>query len=157
VDDLQGLVQKDRIRDAVIRLFDATDERDWPAVRACFADTVRFDMTSLVGGEPQDQPAAAIVQAWDEGLAPLAAIHHQVGNLRIVLDGDTASATCHGIASHFLPNPAGSTRTFVGTYALHLARAGAEWRIDGFRFDLKYIAGNHRLEEVADPADPSAE
>jgi hypothetical protein len=34
------LVEKDRIIDTINQLFIATDTRDWPAVRHCFARTV---------------------------------------------------------------------------------------------------------------------
>jgi hypothetical protein len=49
-DQLQQLLEKDRIIDTINQLFIGTDTRDWPTVRACFADTVHFDMTSLAGG-----------------------------------------------------------------------------------------------------------
>jgi hypothetical protein len=37
-DQLQHLVEKDRIIDTINQLFISTDTRDWPTVRACFAD-----------------------------------------------------------------------------------------------------------------------
>ena len=40
-------------------------------------------------------------------------------------------------------------RTFVGSYDFTLVRDGSAWRIDGFRFNLKYMDGNPNLEADA--------
>ncbi len=147
---VEALVEKDRIRDVVTRLFVRTDQRDWPGVRVCFAPQVRFDMTSLAGGEPATLSPEDITRGWDEGLRPLKAIHHQMGNLLIELRGAQADAFCYAIASHYLPNPSGrNTRTFVGSYDFHLVRHAGGWLIDAFRFNLKYIEGNPELEKEA--------
>jgi hypothetical protein len=86
-DQLQQLLEKDRIIDTVTQLFIGTDTRDWPTVRACFADTVHFDMTSLAGGKCEPVDAGADRLRMGEGLRPLQAIHHQVGNYRVKLEG----------------------------------------------------------------------
>lgn len=39
-----------------------------------------------------------------------------------------------------------NTRTFVGSYNFHLTKAGGSWRIDRFKFNLKFIDGNLNLE-----------
>ncbi len=145
--ELQALIDKDRIRQVITTLFVRTDQRDWPAVRACFAPRVHFDMTSLAGGQPATMSPEEITRGWDEGLRALAAIHHQMGNLLIELWGAEADAFCYAIATHYLPNRSGrNTRTFVGSYDLHLQRDGGGWRIDAFRFSLKYMEGNQQLE-----------
>jgi SnoaL-like domain len=61
--ELEILVAKDRIASCLHQLFICTDRRDWPDVRACFADTVRFDMTSLAGGSPVDLTPQQITDA----------------------------------------------------------------------------------------------
>lgn len=83
------------------------------------------------------------------GLAPLKAVHHQVGNYKIRITGSEAEAACYGIATHYLPNPSGrNVRTFVGTYDFHLTKTGERWRIALFRFNLKYLDGNPHLEHA---------
>lgn len=42
-----------------------------------------------------------------------------------------------------------NTRTFVGSYDFHLVRDGNRWRIDAFRFNLKYLDGNLELHKEA--------
>ena len=68
-DAVRLLLEKDRIIDIINQLFIATDKRDWPQVRGCFADTVLFDMTSLGGGTAGDLTPEQIALGWEEGLA----------------------------------------------------------------------------------------
>ena len=141
------LIEKDGIVECITRLFVGTDARDWESVRACFADTVHFDMTSLAGGQPAELAPADIVQGWEKGLRPLAAVHHQAGNYLVDVRDRTATATCYATATHYRPTASGrNVRTFVGTYDFSLAKRGGRWRITGFRFNLKYMDGNRDLE-----------
>ncbi len=148
MDDLSTLSDKQQIVEVITDLFVATDRRDWPAVIACFADEVLFDMRSL-GGPPAARTAAKDIAAgWEKGLAPLTAVHHQAGNFRVWPRGDEADAFCYAIALHYRPNPSGqNTRTFVGSYDFGLRREGGRWTISRFRFDAKYVEGNLELEK----------
>jgi hypothetical protein len=146
-DPLRRLLEKDAVVSTINHLFSSTDEMDWESVRRCFAPAVWVDMTSVVGGEPEDTTGEAIASGWSESLGHLKAIHHQAGNYEVQVHGNEAAASCYGIASHFLPNDSGeNTRTLVGTYDLRLRKLSGTWRIDRFRFNLKYVAGNPDLE-----------
>ncbi len=86
----------------------------------------------------------------EKGLKALAAVRHQAGNYQVSIKGDEADMFCYGIAYHYLPNPTGqNTRIFVGSYNLHLVRSDAGWKIDRFKFNLKFIDGNKDLESSA--------
>ncbi|HLN80833.1 MAG TPA: nuclear transport factor 2 family protein [Thermoanaerobaculia bacterium] len=136
------------VLDTINDLFVGTDDRDWDRVRAALAPRVLFDMKSLTGAEPATISAEEIIAGWEEGLRPLKAVHHQTGNFRIRVDDDGADAFCYGIALHYRPNASGrNTRTFVGSYDFHLQRTGGRWRIDLFRFNMKYVDGNLELEK----------
>jgi hypothetical protein len=144
---LQELVDRAAIIDTITRLFISTDQRNWDAVKACFAPQVQFDMTSMGGGEPAQMTPGQIAGAWEQGLQPLKAVHHLAGNHVVCVEGDRAAAFCYGIASHYLPNASGrNTRTFTGSYDFRLVREAGQWRISGFRFNLKYVDGNVYLE-----------
>ncbi len=146
--DLKTLADEHDIVNVINALFTGTDARDWPRVRRCFADEVVFDMTSLTGGAPATLTPKAITDGWDAGLAPLQAVHHQAGNHSVTVAGEAADATCYAIAYHYRPTESGrNTRVFVGSYDFHLVRAGGQWKIDLFRFNLKFIDGNPRLEQ----------
>ena len=141
------LFERELVKEVVTRLFIHTDDRDWSRVRACFADKVLFDASSLTGEDPQTVPAAYIISGWEVGLEGVHALHHQVGNFLISVQNGNADVFCYGTAYHYLPNDTGrNTRTFVGSYDLHLVKLHGEWKIDQFRFNLKFVEGNLDLE-----------
>jgi hypothetical protein len=147
-DELRLLRETREILDTINDLFVGTDDRDWKRVVRALSPRVEFDMKSATGAEPSTVDSQKIIAGWEEGLRPLKAVHHQTGNFRIRVEGDQADAFCYGIALHYLPNASGrNTRTFVGSYDLHLRKDGGDWRIDRFRFNLKYIDGNLELEK----------
>jgi hypothetical protein len=141
------LLQKDRVIDRINELFIATDEKQWERVRACFTTDIVFDMSSLTGQPPSTVPSADVVAGWKAGLAPIEAVHHQVGNYRVTGGEREADAFCYGIAMHYRKTASGrNTRTFVGSYQFHLVRDGEAWQIDRFRFEAKFVDGNLQLE-----------
>jgi SnoaL-like domain len=143
-----SLVEQQRIADVINTLFVATDTRDWERVRGCFAARVTFDMTSVAGGAPAELSPEQITAGWQTGLAPIESLHHQVGNLSITCGEADANASCYGIAYHYRSTRSGrNTRVFVGSYDFRLQRLDGNWRIDLFRFKLKFIDGNRELEE----------
>ena len=143
-----AMTDKELIIDTVNRLFINTDNRDWAKVRELFTARVLFDMTSLAGGQPATVSSQEIVDGWDKGLKELKAIHHQAGNYLVDVKNNEASVFCYGVAWHYLPNKTNkNTRTFVGSYDFHLVRQDKAWRIDKFKFNLKFIDGNPDLEK----------
>lgn len=144
---VRSLIERDRVSEVINTLFVATDARDWACVRSCLAPVVTFDMTSLAGGGPQQLSPEQIVSGWETGLKPIESVHHQTGNLHIACTGAEATASCYGIAYHYRRTKSGdNTRVFVGSYDFHLRLQDAAWRIDLFRFNLKFIDGNRQLE-----------
>jgi hypothetical protein len=145
--EIKKVIDRVSIVETINRLFIGTDNRDWELVKSCFAQNVLFDMASLSGNEPETLTPDAIVAAWDQGLKPLQAVHHQAGNYLVDIEGTKADAFCYALASHYLPNKSGkNTRTFVGSYEIGLIKKEGRWRIARFKFNLKYIDGNPDLE-----------
>jgi len=141
------MTDRELIIDTVNRLFIFTDNREWPKVKALFTPLVYFDMTSLAGGLPTTISSEQIVNGWDKGLKGLKAIHHQAGNYLVDIQGNDASLFCYGAAWHYLPNKTNkNSRIFVGSYDIHLVKQDKEWKIDRFKFNLKFIDGNLDLE-----------
>ena len=145
---MNNSTESERVIETVTRLFINTDNRDWPKVKALFASKVLFDMTSLAGGQPATITPQEIVDGWDKGLKALKAIHHQAGNFLVDITDNEADLFCYGVAWHYLPNKTNrNTRTFVGSYDVHLEKRDGEWKIDKFKFNLKFIDGNPDLEK----------
>jgi hypothetical protein len=149
-EQMTAMVERDRVTATATKLFICTDDRNWDCVKDVFAPEVLFDMTSLAGGEPVKMTPEKIASTWEQGLKSLKAIHHQAGNYQVTVEGNEADLFCYGIAYHYLPNATNrNTRTFVGSYTMHLIRSDAGWKIDKFRFNLKFIDGNKDLEGSA--------
>jgi hypothetical protein len=148
--DLRVMAEKERVIETSNKLFLCTDNRDWKCVKDLFASEVLFDMTSIGGGHPTKLTPQQIVDGWEQGLEGLKAVHHQAGNHLVAIMGNEAELFCYGIALHYLPNPTNrNTRTFVGSYDFHLLRTHGAWKIDRFKFNLKFIDGNKDLEAAA--------
>ena len=66
-DQLSRLIDREAVIDTINRLFISTDQRDWSAVRACFATEVYFDMASAGGGEAAWLLSKQITDVWEQG------------------------------------------------------------------------------------------
>lgn len=142
-----GLRDREGVIDVVNRLFVAVDERDWAMARACLADRVHFDVTSLGAAEAAEMAAEEIIEGWKTGLAAIEAVHHHSGNFRVEIDGDRAICFCYATAYHHRRVRSGrNLRTFVGSYDYRLAREAGEWRITQFKFNAKFVEGNLELD-----------
>jgi hypothetical protein len=140
--ELQDLLDRQSIAEVINTLFVSVDNRDWATARACLADRVHFDATSLGEPAPRELTPEQITGAWESGLAPIESVHHQSGNFRIRVDGDEAECFCYGIAWHYRRVRSGNnTRMFVGSYDYRLTRADGRWRITRFKFNAKFIDG----------------
>jgi hypothetical protein len=140
------LVERYDIINVCNTLFIKTDEGDWDEVKNCFAEKVLFDFTSMEGGEPSLMTPDEITEKWNEGLKDLEGIHHQVSNILLEIGNMEADFFCYGIAIHYLPNKSkNNTRTFIGSYDIHLTKTYKGWKIDRFKFNLKFSDGNLEL------------
>ena len=148
---IENLAARAAIEDTVVRMFVATDERDWPVLESCFSDPFTLDMTSMVGGTPSSITPSEVAQAWADGFKPLDHVHHQIGNLRTTVEGDQATVRCYGVAFHHRAKvaPGTKTRVFVGTYELQLRAKAQSWQITALKFNLKFIDGNLELEKAS--------
>ena len=50
-----------------------------------------------------------------------------------------AEVFCYGIALHHRPATEKRVTMFVGSYDFTLERAGGDWRVSGFRFNVKFV------------------
>ena len=144
----EEVVTRVEVEDQVVKMFVATDERDWPTLEACFTDPFVLDMSSMVGGSPLNMTPRQVASAWAEGFKPLTHIHHQIGNLRTKVANGLATVWCYGIALHHRSTVAtdAKSRCFVGSYELDLKTTAGGWRISRLKFNLKFIDGNLQLE-----------
>jgi len=104
----------------------------------------------MIGGAPASMSAEQVANAWAEGLKALDHVHHQIGNLRTLVNGTSATVRCYGIALHHRGkiSSESKTRRFVGTYEIALESSAAVWRITQLKFLLKFMDGDLSLESA---------
>ena len=139
--------EREQVIEIINRLFYYTDEQLWDKlINNVFSEEVVFDVTSLGAAKVETLTGEQICDIWKVGLKELDAVHHQAGNYIIEIENNTAEVKAYSIASHYKKDAAkGSTREFVGSYDLSLTKNQQSWRINKFKYNLKYIIGNLEL------------
>ena len=134
---------REQIIEVVNKLFVYTDEQDWYALKnEVFTEIVHFDMSSL-GQEIVEKPAQEICEDWKAGFAGLDAVNHLAGNHLVTIKENEAVVFAYATATHYKETAIeGKTREFVGTYNLVLEKGPEGWRINSFKYNLKYVTGN---------------
>ena len=136
--EIKRLVDRQAVTDTVIQLFVEVDRKDWPVVAMLLAGSVKIDM-STVGGPKEEMTGKAIADLWAQGLDPVKAVHHQLGNILVDVEGDEATVFCYGTTTHYRPDTDKPMTTLAGSYDLHLVRHGGRWRVDVFTYHSKFV------------------
>jgi hypothetical protein len=150
--DLETTALEDRlaILELIGRLSLTIDSKDWDAMGQLFTDTVYHDRTSLTGGEPYTAPVAQFVDGWRQTLQPMDAVHHQITNHVISVDGDQATCAANMQGIHVLANASGGPMwTVGGRHDYQLKRTPGGWRIAGLTFTLQWATGNMNVLTLA--------
>jgi len=140
---MENFSTRDLIVETINKLFVYTDLQQWDKLQnEVFTNEVLFDMSSL-GGEKMDTTAENICAIWSKGFVGIDSINHLAGNYLIEINEAAATAFAYATATHY-KNAAtkGKTREFTGSYNLHFTDTKAGWRIDEFKYNLKYATGN---------------
>ena len=138
----------DSVVELVNKLFVYTDNREWSKlISEVFKEEILFDMSSAGAGAAEKKKARDICKMWDEGFAGIDHVHHHSGNFIVNFKSEVeAEIFCYATASHYKASATkGKTREFVGSYNLHAALTDEGWRLNSFRYNLKYITGNADL------------
>ena len=125
--------------------------KDWDAMGQLFTETVYHDRTSLTGGEPYTAPVAQFVEGWRQTLQAMDAIHHQITNHVISIDGDDATCTANMQGTHVLANASGGPMWTVGG-STRLPAQADPGRLADLRIDLHPPVGD-RQHERPEPRD----
>lgn len=143
---MDTLTVREQIVETVHRLFIYTDSMEWQKLQdEVFTESVLFDMSSL-GNEAKVISAKSICETWKSGFAGLTAVNHLAGNLLVSVKDDQADVFAYATATHYKSSATqGKTREFVGTYDLHIIHTEKGWRIDKFKYNLKFMNGNLEL------------
>lgn len=143
----KDLADKIELTELGNKLFMYTDAQQWKKLLSeVFTEKVWFDMTSA-GGEAKNLSANEICKIWEQGFMGLDAVHHQAGHYLITINDQAADIYCYAIAMHYKKTATkGNSRMFVGSYDLKASKTEKGWRLTQFKYNLKYIDGNAKLE-----------
>ncbi len=139
------LTEREQVVELVNKLYYYTDEQNWEGLRnEVFTTNVHLNMTSL-GGPDEETTAQAITDMWSEGFKDIDAVNHLGGNY--IVDFDEGKVLAYATAHHYKKEATqGNTREFVGTYDLGIVKVDGQWRINAFKYNLKYMTGNIELK-----------
>ncbi len=132
----------ERIRAAVVEIARAADAKDWQSIRALFADEVDFDYTSVAGGKPARLKADDIVTGWRQGLGRYRETKHNFSDIAVKIDGDKATSTFSGQATHLRDADGKAARwSCGGDYTYSFTRTPQGWKATAAKFDMKWEQG----------------
>jgi len=142
------VADKLEITEVVNRLFIHTDYRDWDKLKTLvFTENIWFDMSSAGGGEPKEISATEVCNLWNEGFQAIDGVHHQAGNYLIDIEDNKAIVFAYAVATHYKELATkGKVRVFTGSYDIGLVNTSNGWRINSFKYNLKFLDGNILLE-----------
>ena len=144
---MEHFSEREQIVEVVNKLFIYTDYQKWDKLlNEVFTANILFDMSSL-GQEIKTIPAKEVCEIWQKGFEGLDSVNHLAGNYLVTINGETADVFAYATATHYKNSAIqGKTREFIGSYDLHLMQMVQGWRIDVFKYNLKFMDGNLELK-----------
>jgi hypothetical protein len=124
----------------------AVDRKDWTKARTFFADQVRIDFTSLVGGQPMTIPSDGLMQGWSSNLKGDKESLHIRGGALVTLNGDKATVYSNGYAWNRKPGAtdgSGDLWEVWGNYTHEMTRTAQGWKVTGFTFVKTHERGSN--------------
>ncbi|MCP3730008.1 nuclear transport factor 2 family protein [Sphingomonas sp. MG17] len=147
---LQTLWDERAINQVMLAFGHSLDARDAAAHAACFTDPVNINFKAFTGRDEVRVPASLWAQFGGFILAD-APSHHILGNFKIAIDGDRASARVYMISSLWTGADRAGNRQY-GWYDVWFERAGDEWQISRLKHEFQGVEGNAAGLENHDPA-----
>lgn len=135
---LQRLIDESELKNLVLALTRALDEREFGALPALYTDDGAIELGGRVHRGRQ-----AIIDAPEHFLgANYEATYHHVGQIHVDIDGDEAKLSAYVVAYH-LPNAAEPMRHQDGGGKINAdaRRTGDGWRFTNVRLDVVFLQG----------------
>ena len=129
------------------RLGWAIDRRDWNAVTAALAATVRLDYTELFGGEASTIGGQQLSDQWRATLSGLDATQHVITGVRAAAASDgSVTATANVVAAHVKSaDPGHSPWVIGGWYEAALERSGGHLTVSALTLHPSWQTGSQAV------------
>lgn len=134
---IDELLDRQRINDLLAEYCQCLDEYDIEGVAACFSDDAVADYGAGRGGEIRGREA--IAKRIAKGQAAFRRTHHQLGQVRIRLDGPNAKSTSYQMTWHELQS--GKKDLVCLRYLDRLRRFDGKWLITYRRVEVTLVDG----------------
>lgn len=108
-----------------------------------FAPQVTVDYTSLFGGEAAPVERTDLMKQWAAFLPGFDATYHDLSNLRVDVNGSSASASADITASHWLGDD--GFWAVVGNYEFTLQKSGDNWVITSVTLNSQSESGSRDI------------
>lgn len=128
-----------QIRSNVSSFAALADQGAYTYLGRLFAPSVVVDYTSLWGGEPATMTSQALMNQWVGFLPGFDTTFHDLSNLKVDVEGDTALATVDVTASHWLGE---SFWSVTGGYEFTLSRSDHNWVITSLKMIYQDESGS---------------
>lgn len=104
------------------------DRAAFTELETIFTGEVRVDYTALAGGEPELVSQTELMVRWAGVLPGFDRTRHDLSGLQVRVQGETATAQVHLVASHWLED---QIWVLEGGYDVAFQKEGDAWKISG--------------------------
>ena len=134
------LAEQEQVKQSVVTMVNAIDNKQWELASAQFKDRVFVDYSSLSGQPGGETDASQLVGGWRDLLARVDTLH-QLSNFDVVINGDRAQVSSHVYASHQAEGIEGYWDAY-GRYQHELERIDGAWKIASMTLIMHGQKGN---------------
>lgn len=143
---IAGSPEEAQVRTLVSSIPLAVDRAAYDFAKAAFAPEVVVDYTSLWGGEPFTTTPTELVDAWRGIIPGFDTTWHELGDVTVKIDGDTATASAFVDVRHWIGDRLWRP---IGTYYWDVERIEYIWRVTRMEFDMTNEIGDRALAAEA--------
>ncbi len=146
---LGALIDRDEIRETIVRFATSLDQKDWRRCRSCFTEEIFADCSDLRGDPPATVGADDFVELRRQALSGLST-HHVSTNHLIEVTGDEAICTSSMVIYRRLLAENGHTVFDTHCLYIHgLIRTPAGWKIRSVKQQVFWNTGDPMIHTGA--------
>ncbi|MFJ9033173.1 nuclear transport factor 2 family protein [Streptomyces sp. NPDC102274] len=146
------LVDRAAINDRIVSLAYAQDDRRWDLLHRIFTSRLTLDLSSHLGGPPQEVSVEELAEGMRRALAGFDVTNHATSNIQIEIDGTRARCRTYVHAYHYLDDAPSAVKfcSMRGEWIQNLERIDDQWRIRTWAVRRNGpVDGDERLYRIA--------
>lgn len=141
---MNNIENKLQIIEAVNRIVNTADNKQWDECIACFTEVVKVDHDSHKSQEPFTVHREKLVLSWIEAFQNMRFTWHQVTNHEVLIEGNKAICTSKVMGLHAGVNEKDAYTTW-GNYRHELQFTPEGWKVSSVQYTQLYDEGNPDL------------